>query len=338
MIKRDFIKRLLLGAGGLSLFSAFNRLPAEEEEGLIQSQKKNVPEESKQLGVILLGTGSPRAFYNRAKPAAAVLAGKKIFLVDCGGGVVDQLIKAGIMPQRISDVLFTHHHSDHNSGFFDVFISSWRTHVNAEKVFEGRTGPINVYGPTNTREIIDKMRTSFDYDVSLRVGYNLSAAEGAKINYFEADEGVVYDQDGIKITAFEVNHRPVYPALAYKFEYAGKKLVISGDTIPVENMVTQAKGADLLVHEAYNKEWLDSLIRKFPEQSGGLGNPAKYHSTTLEAAKIAHDAGVKHLVLTHHIPAPSQTSKAEKEYIKGMEGIYKGKITVGRDLMEFYLV
>jgi ribonuclease Z len=265
------------------------------------------------------------------------LAGEKAFLVDCGGAAVDQLIKAGVMPQRISDVLFSHHHSDHNSGFFDVFISSWRTHVIADRVFEGRSVPMNVYGPTTTKEIIGKMRASFDFDANLRVNYNLSAEDAANINYHESNEGVVYDQEGIKITAFEVDHKPVYPAIAYKFEYKGKSVVISGDTIPVDNMVKYSEGIDLLIHESYNKAWLDALIEKFPEQAASLSNPAKYHSTTHEVAEIARKARVKHLVLTHHIPAPAATIEAEAEYIEGMQEIYPGKITMGRDLMGFEL-
>ncbi|MEQ4485054.1 MBL fold metallo-hydrolase [Cohnella silvisoli] len=303
----------------------------------IQSQEKCLAEFHDSLKVVLLGTGTPRAFYDRAKPAVVVLAADQAFLVDCGAGTVNQLIKAGVMPQRISNILFTHHHSDHNSGFFDVFISSWRTHVIPDRVFEGRAVPMNVYGPTNTQEIIGKMRDSFAFDVNLRVNYNLSADAGAEIHYYERNEGEVYNKDGIKITAFEVDHRPVYPAIAYKFEYNGKSLVISGDTVPVENMVKYSRGVDLLVHESYNKTWLDALIAKFPDQANGLANPAKYHSTTLEVAEIAKQAGVPHLVLTHHIPAPAANEEAEEEYIQGMRDIYPGKITVGRDLMEFEL-
>ncbi|MEI7026493.1 MBL fold metallo-hydrolase [Paenibacillus sp. y28] len=303
----------------------------------IQFQKHLQPEFHGDLKVILLGTGTPRAFYGRAKPGVIVLAGHQAFLVDCGGGVVDQMVKAGVMPQRITDVLFTHHHYDHNAGFFDVFISSWRTHVTAERVFEGRSRPMNVYGPETTRDIIGRMRDSFEFDVKLRVSYNLSAEEGAKINYFECNEGVIYDKDGIRITAFEVDHRPVYPAVAYKFEYNGKSVVISGDTIPVENMVKHSSGASLLVHEAYNKAWLDALIARYPEQAQALSNPAKYHTTTLEAARIARDAGVEHLVLTHHIPAPEAEERAEQAYIQGMREIYDGPITMGRDLMVFDL-
>ncbi|MBM7567865.1 MBL fold metallo-hydrolase [Paenibacillus sacheonensis] len=303
----------------------------------IQPQENLRPDYHPDLTVVLLGTGSPRAFYGRAKPGVAVLAGDKAFLVDCGGAAVDQLIKAGIMPQRISDVLFTHHHYDHNGGFFDVFITSWRTHITAERVFEGRSVPMQVYGPETTKAIIGKMRESFEFDVKLRISYNLSDEAGSRIEYTECNEGVIYDKDGIRITAFEVDHRPVYPAVAYKFEYNGKTVVISGDTVPVASMEKQAAGADLLVHEAYNKPWLDALIAQHPEHEKALANPAKYHTTTLEAAGIAQRAGVKHLLLTHHIPAPEANPAAEQAYIEGMADIYDGPITVGRDLMVFEL-
>ncbi|MBP1993642.1 MBL fold metallo-hydrolase [Paenibacillus eucommiae] len=303
----------------------------------IQGQEKFVPDFHEHLKVILLGTGSPRAVYGVAKPGAVVLAGNKVFLVDCGAGTVGQLLLAGIMPQWISDVLFTHHHSDHNSGFFDVFISSWRTHVVPGAVYTNRTVPMQVYGPETTKAIIGKMEESFAFDVNLRINYNKSAVDGSKIEYHECNEGVVYDQDGIRITAFEVDHRPVYPAIAYKFEYNGKSAIISGDTIPVDNMIKHAKGIDLLVHEAYNKEWLDALIDMYPDQATSLNNPAKYHTTTLQAAEIAQQAEVKHLLLTHHIPAPAKTKEAEEAYIQGMREIYAGPITMGRDLMEFDL-
>ena len=303
----------------------------------IQPQENLLPEFHENMKVILLGTGTPRAFYGRAKSGVVILAGDKAFLVDCGGAVVDQLIQSGVMPQRISDVFITHHHYDHNSGFFDLFITSWRTHITQNHVFEGRKGPMNVYGPTTTKQIIQKMRDSFDFDVALRINYNLSSDQGANINYFESNEGVVYEKDGMKVTAFEVDHRPVYPAIAYKFEYNDKSIVISGDTIPVDNMVKHSQNADLLIHEAYNKKWLDYLIEQNPNHAKALSNPAKYHTTTLEAAEIAKKASVKHLVLTHHIPAPTANEEGEQSYIEGMKEIYGGEITVGRDLMSFDL-
>ncbi len=289
------------------------------------------------LTLVLLGTGTPRSFPGRGKAGVAVLAGNKTFVVDCGGGTVDRLLDAGIAPQRVDTVFFTHHHSDHNSGFFDLFISSWRTHVTVESVFEGRQVPFQVYGPTGTRTIIGSQYASFAYDIALRVGFNRSAEQGADIEYQENDFGVVFDREGLRVTAFPVDHRPVTPAVGYKFEYQGKSAVISGDTVPVRALVDQARGADLLIHEAYNKEWLDELIRLHPDQTAGLAKPASYHSTTLEAAQQARNAGVTHLVLTHHIPGPAETTEAQNDYVRGMDSIFRGKITVGRDRMRFVL-
>jgi len=296
-----------------------------------------LPDFAESLTVVLLGTGTPRSFPGRGKSGVAVLAGSQVFVVDCGGGTVDRLLASGIAPQRVDTVFFTHHHSDHNSGFFDLFISSWRTHVTVAQVYEGRRGPFQVYGPTNTRTIMGAQYASFAYDIDLRVGFNRSAEHGAEIEYFEQDDGVAYHQDGVKVTAFPVDHRPVAPAVGYKFEYRGKTVVISGDTIPVPALVDHSRGADLLVHEAYQKQWLDELIRLHPDQAVSLSKPATYHSTTLEAANQARLAGVKHLVLTHHIPAPAETTDAETDYIRGMETIFTGKITVGRDTMRFVL-
>lgn len=291
-----------------------------------------IPAFHENLHIVLLGTGSPRAYLNRAKAATLILAGRDALLLDCGGAVVDQLLRAGMYPHRINDVFFTHHHSDHNSGFFDFFISSWRSHVG---IVEGRSEPLRVYGPTNTRAVIGKMRESFDYDVSLRIGYNKSAAAAAEITYTEQDSGVIYQKDGLTVTVFEVDHRPVVPALGYVFEYNGKKVVFSGDTRPVPAMITQARDADLLFHDAYQKEWLDAIAEANPEDAVQVRNPAKYHTTTLEAAQIAREAGVKKLVLTHLIPPPAPDEESETAFAAGMEAIYGGPIVVARDLMSF---
>lgn len=298
----------------------------------LQEIESVVPSFHENLRVVLLGTGSPRAYVNRAKAATLILAGHDAFLLDCGGAVVDQLLRAGMYPHRINDVFFTHHHSDHNSGLFDFFISSWRSHVG---IIKGRSEALRVYGPTNTRAIIGKMREGFEYDVSLRIGYNKSDAAAAEIVYTEMDSGVIYEKNGVKVTVFEVDHRPVTPALGYVFEYNGKKVVLSGDTRPVPAMVEHARNADLLIHDAYQKAWLDTIAEANPEDAIQVRNPAKYHTTTLEAAQIAHDANVKKLVLTHLIPPPAPDAESEAAFMGGMDAIYNGPIVVARDLMAF---
>ncbi|ULH17571.1 MBL fold metallo-hydrolase (plasmid) [Deinococcus sp. KNUC1210] len=289
-----------------------------------------LPLDQNDFFVILLGTGTPRAYPNAAKPALVVVAGGRPLLFDCGSDTVRQLIACGVMSQRIGDVFFTHHHYDHNAGFPDLFISSWRTHVG---VMAGRSEPLRVYGPSNTRQIIGKFHDALSYDIGLRLSYNKSDEGGAEVVYRESDEGVLLDEGGVRVTAFAVDHRPASPAVGYSVEFAGRKVVISGDTRPVETTLIASRGASLLIHDAYNAAWLAEVRDANPDLAVQVMNPAKYHTTTLEAATLAASAGVPHLVLTHHIPVPRATPEAEASYTSGMAELYSGRITLGRDLM-----
>ncbi|THF85515.1 MBL fold metallo-hydrolase [Deinococcus sp. KSM4-11] len=288
------------------------------------------PIDPDEFTAVLLGTGTPRAYPGAAKPAVAVVVAGRVLLFDCGADTVRQLIDSGLMPQRVRDVFFTHHHYDHNAGFPDLFISSWRTHVG---IIAGRAVPMRVFGPQRTQDIIGRFYAALEYDIGLRVSYNKSDLDGARIEFVEGNSGVLLDEDGVRITAFEVDHRPVEPAVGYRIEWRGKVLVISGDTRPVPTTVEAARGADVLIHDAYNAAWLREISDQNPELAVQVTNPAKYHTTTLEAAQIAQDAGVRHLVLTHHIPAPKRTPAAEASYTEGMAAVYAGRVTVGRDLM-----
>lgn len=289
-----------------------------------------VPIDPDEFTAVLLGTGTPRAYPGAAKPAVAVVVAGHVLLFDCGADTTRQLIDAGLMPQRVRDVFFTHHHYDHNAGFPDLFISSWRTHVG---IIAGRAVPMRVYGPARTREVIGRFHTALEYDIGLRVAYNKSDLDGAHVEITERDEGVVFEDGDLRVSAFLVDHRPVEPAVGYRIEWRGRVLVISGDTRPVPATVEAARGADVLIHDAYNAAWLREIAGQHPELAIQVTNPAKYHTTTLEAAQIAQDAGVRHLVLTHHIPAPRRTPDAEAAYTAGMDAIYPGPVTVGRDLM-----
>lgn len=279
---------------------------------------------------VLLGTGTPRAYPGAAKPAVAVVVAGQVLLFDCGADTVRQLIDAGLMPQRVRDVFFTHHHYDHNAGFPDLFISSWRTHVG---VIAGRAVPMRAYGPQRTREVIGGFHAALAYDIGLRVSYNRSDEDGARLEVMECDEGAVFEDGDLRVSAFPVDHRPVAPAVGYRVEWRGRVLVISGDTRPVPATVEAARGADVLIHDAYNAAWLQAIAEEHPDLAVQVTNPAKYHTTTLEAAQVAADAGARHLVLTHHIPAVRRTPEAEAAYTAGMAGPYAGRITVGRDLM-----
>jgi ribonuclease Z len=282
-----------------------------------------------QMKVILLGTGSPIVNALRSRPAAAMLAGGKIFLIDCGEGTATQLYRAGIESKDVDGIFFTHFHSDHTAGFPDFYLSSW---VGGSKE---RDKQLNVFGPATTRDNISKIVAGFEYDINVRIEQAHHEAIGLQINFKEMAEGVIYDDGRLKVTVFPVEHWPVKAAVGYRFDYNGKSVVISGDTKKHPNIVKYSKNADLLVHEAFSTFLLEQAKKKYPGRAKTIDAIQNYHTSTLDVARMARDAHVKHVVLTHLMPAPSQTWYFEKLFIKGMGQYYSGDITVGRDLMVF---
>ncbi|MRR18224.1 MAG: MBL fold metallo-hydrolase [Deltaproteobacteria bacterium] len=283
------------------------------------------------MQVILLGTGSPIVNALRSKPAAAVMAGGKLFLVDCGAGTATQLYRAGIESKDVDGIFFTHFHSDHTAGLPDFYVSSW---VGGSKE---RNKPLHVFGPAKTRENVGKIIAGFEYDINIRLLQAHHETLGLQMNYKEMDEGVIYDDGQLKVTVFPVEHWPVKEAVGYRFDYNGKSVVLSGDTKKHPNVVKYSLNADLLVHEAFSTFLLEQAKKKYPGRAKTIDAIQRYHTSTLDVARIARDAHVKHVVLTHLMPAPSQTWYFEKLFTKGMGQYYSGIITVGRDLMEFSL-
>ncbi len=267
--------------------------------------------------VLLLGTGYPRPDPERAGPATAILFADQVFLVDAGRGVVQRWAATEIPLKQLRAVFLTHLHSDHTSGLPDLFNTSW--------IF-GRYQPLRLFGPPGTRELARAMLSFFAVDIPIRRDLTEKhPGAGATVDARVVQEGVVYAADGMKITAFGVDHRPVKDAFGYRFEAEGRVIVVSGDTRPSENLIRHAKGADVLVHEAYLPEHFDRADT--PEVAARL---KAYHTSAEEAGQVAAAAGVKLLVLTHLIPAGS-----DQIFLERASRAFKGKIVVGRDLMRF---
>jgi ribonuclease Z len=205
--------------------------------------------------VTLLGTGAPPPLLGRFGPSTLIEAGDQKFIFDAGRGAMQRLHQLGIPFANITGLLLTHHHSDHVVGFVDLWLTGW-----IGRPWGNRQTPLRVWGPRGTNQMMEHLPLAFAVD--LRVRSRSYPMAGAKLESEEIEEGVVYSQNGITISAFEVDHGgEELPAFGYRIDYRGHSAVLSGDTTFNENLIAHAQGADLVVHEVTP---LAALPRRVP--------------------------------------------------------------------------
>lgn len=291
----------------------------------------------------LCGTGSPLADIKRAGPCIAVVAGKHLYIVDIGDGSTRNITLMGFQTGNIDAVLLTHFHSDHISGLGEIMLQRWAGGSN--KI------PLDVFGPEGVETVVHGFNTAFSLDNNYRVALHgsgtvpPSGAGGiARPFRFGPEEDasvVIIDRDGVKITAFKVDHRPVVPAVGYRFDYKGRSLVISGDTVYSESLLKHSAGVDMLFHEAMSP-WMVKMIHDqahmspVPSLKRVAADILRYHASPEDAAKIAGKAGVDHLVLYHIIP-PLPYPLLNDLFLGDAKKYYKKLITMGADGMLFSL-
>lgn len=272
--------------------------------------------------LVLLGTGMPRPNPEASGPATAVVLGDRLFLFDAGPGVMRQLAAAGLSIKGATAVFVTHLHSDHTLGLPDLIFTSW---------VMGRQKPMAVYGPHGLRAMTDHITAAWREDITIRTdGLEREVAGGWKVKVREIAAGVVYDSGGVRVTAIPVDHGDWKEAYGYRIDAGGRSFVISGDTRSSAALRAAARGADVLVHEAYPE------LRLAPEdRPGGENWPAymkAFHTSDVEVGALAAAAGVKQVVL-HHLVRMNGT---DEELIAGVRrGGFKGPVVVGKDLQRF---
>ena len=223
------------------------------------------------IKVTLLGTGAPAPVMNRFGPSILVEAGDQKLLFDVGRGSLQRLEQIKVKYKDIQGVFLTHLHSDHLVGFPDLWLTGWH--------FGNRDAPLRVWGPRGTARMMSHLEQAFDFDIKIRLYDDRPLPEGIIIEARDIVEGVVYEKNGVKITAFEVDHAPINPAFGYRIDYANRSVVLSGDTRLSENLIKYAKGADLLIHEVVASE-LFKRLRNNDERS----KTVIAHHTTPEQA------------------------------------------------------
>jgi ribonuclease Z len=297
---------------------------------------------SRDLTVVLCGTGGPLPDPKRASACTAVIAGGTVMLVDAGPGSWKTLDLANVPTAALGAIFLTHFHSDHIGDLGEAATQSW---------IAGRRAPLDVYGPAGTSRVVDGFDAAYAADGDARTlhhgeSYLPRDAErmvGHDVALGDAPDAsaIVLERGGLRVTMFRVDHDPVRPAVGYRFDWAGRSVVVSGDTRKSASLVAHAKGADLLVHEALSKD-LFGRARAVADRLGLqrisklAGDAIEYHTTPIEAAEVARDAGVHTLVYSHMVPGPPNWL-LERRFLAGVGDVFGGEVVAGRDGMRFTL-
>ena len=276
--------------------------------------------------LILLGTGGgPTPKPNRAQPAQVIIVKDAAYVIDCGNGVARQMVLAGVPLASLRAVFITHQHSDHNADYGNLIWLAWASTL---------TTKVNSYGPPPLKEMTRLFLEMNEYDIKARM-----ADEGRVdlrpliVPHEITAGGPVMQDENVKVTAALVDHGMVKPAFAYRFDCPDRSIVISGDTRPSENLVRLAHGADVLVHEVMYLPALEKLIASEPNATTLRGHLTAAHTSTEEVGRIATEAGVKTLVLSHFVPGGTPVIPDQVWY-DAVKPYFAGRLIVGRDLLE----
>jgi ribonuclease Z len=347
---RESHKALKIALGALAVFavaSAAALLTPSVQQAIFDqaalkmtARTNNAPLADDALRVAIAGSSAPLPSASRAKASVVVFAGGKFWVVDSGPESVENLVLWGIPLSKIQGVLLTHYHSDHIGDLGELQLQTWAG---------GREAPLAVYGGPGVDQVVEGFNTAYRQDQGYRTAHHgekvmPSKTWGMVAHTVELDgpptpakdrTGLVYDDGTLRITAIEVNHAPIQPAYAYRFDYKGRSVVITGDLKYHPPLVKSAKDADVLVSEAISR----SMTRSLQSAAHSVGRERTaaimhdvqdYHISPEEAATIANAANVKLLVYYHLLPAPDGFL-ARRLFARGVSGVRRGDWTIADD-------
>jgi ribonuclease BN (tRNA processing enzyme) len=296
------------------------------------------------LQILLLGThGGPALTRQRSEPATLLIVDGRPYLIDCGIGTMRRLLDAGVPSQTIGTIFITHNHPDHALGLADVMADD--VHYLDMDAPDSRP-EFNIYGPPETPSLV---RAAFDY---IRIPYAIFAAEpigrSELLDPFKAHaidrDGLVFEDDRIRVTAAENTHYQLMPAkyhatmksYSYRFDTHYGAIVFTGDTGPSAAVDALANGADVLVSEV---EDLNAMV-KDARAAGTAGNAeALVHHMRAEhlpmqaVGQLASRATVKAVILNHFLGGQDG-----ERFAAGVRKYYSGPVFAGEDLARYCLV
>jgi ribonuclease BN (tRNA processing enzyme) len=284
-------------------------------------------QEKKRMRLILLGTkGGPRVgATGRSNSSTLLLINDVPYVIDCGYGTSRQLLAAGVPFDRLRYIFITHHHSDHNLEYGTLFYNAWVT---------GLPARIDAYGPVGLEKMTQDFFSYMKLDIDVRIE-DEGRPDPRKLIFAHdiSKQGVVLQNDDVKVSAGLVRHPLVKQAYAYRFDAKDRSVVISGDTTYAPELAQFAKDADVLVHEVIYPPGIEALVKRLPNATRLREHLLASHTVPEDVGKIAAEAGVRTLVLTHFVPG-DDPSITDEQWAEGVRKHFRGRIIVGKDLME----
>jgi ribonuclease BN (tRNA processing enzyme) len=280
----------------------------------------------KDTRLILLGTkGGPRVGGPRRNPSTLLLINDVPYVIDCGTSTSQQLLAAGVTLNRLRYVFLTHMHSDHMLEYGPLVYNAW---------IAGLRTRVDAYGPPPLKSATQAFWEYVKFDIDTRIEDEGRPDPRPLLVVSELDTPrVVLDNADVKVTSATVVHPPITHAYAYRFDTKDRSVVISGDTNYSSALVALAKGADVLVHEVIYLPAIDRLLANIPNAVTLRKHLVDSHTVPEDVGRVAAQAQVKTLVLSHFVPGDDPTITDEM-WTEGVRKHYQGPIVVGRDLME----
>jgi ribonuclease BN (tRNA processing enzyme) len=285
--------------------------------------------DAKGTKLVLLGTGAgPVPGRTRRMTSHVMLSNGAAYVLDCGLGATDQFARTGVPFAALRSIFITHHHADHNIEYGPLLIVGW---------IQGMRLDVRAFGPPPLKQMTDDFLRAYKQTVDFWAeDFKMKPLVAVDVTEVPTGGPVMHD-DNVKVSAIAVQHPPVKPALAYRFDFKDRSIAFSGDTAPFEAVAAMAKDADVLVHEAMYVPAVEDYLRA----QIAKGRPVKLedymahmkadHSPVEDVGRIAQEAGVKTLVLSHLTPAIDSLS--DETWRAPAAKYFKGEIVVARDLM-----
>src|ERR1044071_2085323 len=284
-------------------------------------------QQKKPTRIILLGTkGGPRVGeIGRSNPSTLLLINGIPYVVDCGYGTSKQLLAANVPLNQIRSIFITLHHSDHNLELGPLFYNAWIT---------GLPVKVDAYGPPGLTKMTRDFFNYQKFDIDTRIEDEGRTDPRGLLTTHECDKpGVLLSNNDVKVSTCLVRHPPIKHSYAYRFDARDRSVVISGDTAYAPELATFAKGADVLVPEIMYLPAIEALLKRLPNATRLREHLMAAHTLPEDVGRIAAQAEVKTLVLSHFVPG-DDASITDELWAEGVRKHFRGRIVVGKDLLE----